>query len=129
MKYDAQQEVEPWSPFVRSLEKLPQSTNDGRGWDMRTRLLCFCFGKEKRLNKAGNHEVEPSPSFARNTVWVTDIGPTSEYINEYGFPSTGPGSQVRVQVPEYRYRKTIMVHMDFENTLESNELDDVLKSK
>ena len=25
-----------------------------------------------------------------------------EYINEYGkFPSTGPGSRVRVQVPEY----------------------------
>ena len=28
-------------------------------------------------------------------VWVTDIGPTFEYINEYGFPSTGPGSRVR----------------------------------
>ena len=48
------------------------------------------------------------------TVWVTDIGPTFEYINEYGsrFPSTdpilgiylGPGSQVRVQVPKYGSR-------------------------
>ena len=37
------------------------------------------------------------------TVWVTDIEPTFEYINEYGLPSTGPGSQVWVQVPEYGY--------------------------
>ena len=57
MKYDAPQEVEPWSPFVRSLEKLSLSTNDGRGWHMKTRLLCFCFGKEKRL-MGGRHFVD-----------------------------------------------------------------------
>ena len=27
-----------------------------------------------------------------------------EYIKEYGFPSTGPGSRVRIQVPEYGSR-------------------------
>ena len=57
MKYDAPQEVEPWWPFFRSLEKLPQSTNDRWGWDTRTCILCFYFRKEKRLKKAGNHEV------------------------------------------------------------------------
>ena len=31
------------------------------------------------------------------TVWVTNIGPAFEYINEYGFPSM-------VQVPNYRNR-------------------------
>ena len=45
---------------------------------------------------------------------VTDIEPIFEYINKYGsrFPSTGlilgiylgPGSRVRIQVPEYRSR-------------------------
>ena len=65
IKYEAPQEVEPWSSFFRSLEKLPKSTNDGRGWDTRTCLLCFYSLKEKRLKKAGNHEVWcPTKSWA-----------------------------------------------------------------
>ena len=110
-------------------------------------LFCFYFGKEKRLKKAGNHEVWcPTRSWTLTAfcqIFRKTI-PRHERWKGMGHENTSPlflfwkrekteqgGKSWSWTFTFFcqNYRKTIMVHMDFENTLESNKLDDVLKSK
>ena len=59
------------------------------------------------------------------TVWVTDIEPIFEYINEYGFPSLGPGYRVQVQIPKYRSRfpSTVMGWLNIGDSYSTYILD------